>query len=90
MAKHEQKEHLRRGIKKAREAAERATQESAAIQQHQSTQPVTSGEATVPPNEAPSARSRPHRITAPTTTPRGDFLERMAAREEAHRKQEDA
>jgi putative transposase len=90
MAKHEQKEHLRRGIKKAREAAEWATQESAAIQQHQSTQPVTSGEATVPPNEAPSARSRPHRITAPTTTPRGDFLERMAAREEAHRKQEDA
>jgi putative transposase len=85
VAKREQKEHLRRSIKKAREAADVATQESTAFQHDQSRQPGSSPEAS-----PPSTRSRPRRTSAPATIPHGDFLERMAAREEAHRKRENA
>lgn len=94
-AKHEQKEHLRRSIKKAREAADVAARDIAALQHDQSLQPVPSPEtaATAAPPDA--SHSKPKRqgrtpVTPPTTKPQGDFLERMAAREEAQRKQEDA
>ncbi len=101
-AKQQQKEHLRHSIRTAREAAERADQEIAAFQRDQPTQsassadgsmpkePVPSSNASSPPSSSPSSQSRPSRTAAPAAKPRGDFLERMAAREEAQRKQEQA
>jgi len=103
-AKQEQKEHLRRSIKKAREAAHLADQEIAALQRDQPTQPTPSPDASTPPAQVPSPDMPPppdaspskakRHDTAPASAPvpklRGDFLERMAAREEAQRKQEQA
>ena len=99
MAKHEQKEHLRRNIKKAREAANLADQEIAALQHEQSTQPMSSPDVSASSMQAPSSNvstpSKPKRqdkapVSAPVPKLRGDFLERMAAREEARRKSGDA
>jgi hypothetical protein len=99
-AKQQQKEHLRRNIKRAREAADLADQEIAALQRAQSTQSVSSPDVTVSPlpelpsdaplpsEGSPFSRSRPSQPSAPATKPQGDFLERMAAREQAQRKQE--
>lgn len=99
-AKQQQKEHLRRNIKRAREAADLSDQEIAALQRAQSTQSVSSPDVTVSPlpelpsdaplpsEGSPFSRSRPSQPSAPATKPQGDFLERMAAREQAQRKQE--
>ena len=99
-AKHEQKEHLRRSIKKAREAAHLADQEIAALQHEQSTQPMPSldgaapsvqvpaSNVSAPPDASPSKPKRQQKapVSAPAPQLRGDFLERMAAREAAQRK----
>ncbi len=103
-AKQEQKEHLRRGIKKAREAAHLADQEIAALQRDQPTQLTPSPNVSAPPAQVPSSDvstppdaspSKPKRqdkapVSAPVPKLRGDFLERMAAREEARRKSGEA
>ncbi len=89
-AKREQKEHLHRGIKKAREAADLADQEIAALQSDQSTQDTPSPEAPAQQVPPPSKPKRQGRASSkpPTQKIRGDFLERMAAREEEQRKRE--
>jgi len=91
-AKREQKEHLRRDIKKAREAAEAADREIAALQGDQSTEPAPSPEAPAQQTPPPSRRKRQGRASPepPAQKVQGDFLERMAAREEEQRKREDA
>jgi putative transposase len=91
-AKREQKEHLRRSIKKAREAAEAADREIAALQGDQPTQPAPSPEAPAQQTPSPSKPKRQGRASPepPARSIRGDFLERMAAREEEQRKREDA
>ncbi len=90
-AKREQKEHLRRGIKKAREAADLADREIAALQGDHPTPQAPSPEA--PAGQAPPSKPRRRGRASPeppAQKTRGDFLERMAAREEEQRKREDA
>jgi putative transposase len=91
-AKREQKEHLYRDIKKAREAADLADREIAALQGDQSTPQVPSPEAPAQQAPPPSKPRRQGRAAPepPARSVRGDFLERMAAREEEQRKREDA
>lgn len=105
-AKREQKEHLRRGIKKAREAADLADQEIAALQSkdsdsahHPEEKEAADREVaaqqhagSLPETRPPSKPKRREKAAAPpkATTQPGDFLERMAAREEAQRKREGA
>ncbi len=105
-AKREQKEHLRRGIKKAREAADLADREIAALwskgsdsthhpaeheaADHESAAQQPEGSLQQAP--PPSKPKQREKAAAPpkATTSQGDFFERMAAREEARRKREDA
>jgi putative transposase len=91
-AKREQKEHLRRDIKKAREAADLADREITVLQDDQSTETAPSPGAPEQQIPLPSKPKRQGRDSSkpPAQKIQGDFLERMAAREEEQRKREDA
>ena len=73
-AKREQKEHLRRDIKKAREAAEAADREIAALQGDQSTPQAPSPEApeqqAPPPSKTQSGKAEPRLNRLPEGTRR--------------------
>ena len=84
-AKRAQKEHLQHGIKRAKEALEAAEREIAALPQ-----PAESAQPTPPPLSKPKKQGASKESPPAQSPRRGDFLERMAEREEEQRKRADA
>lgn len=83
-AKRTQKEHLQRGIKRAKEATEAVDREIAANLPPRDPAPPT------PPPSKPKKQGSSEGSPPLQKPRRGDFLERMAEREEEQRKREEA